>query len=434
MKRDVRAAKVAGILSYFIAAILVILPFHELLAVWIGSNSEHLDLVRIWKEILISLMVPPVIWLVWRTAGLRTWAARSWVLRLYAVYFVLHLVLGSWALISHRVVASALIYSFIVNLRFIGFFLICAVAAAGCRFLKDNWTRLVIWPSVAVIVFGLLQKFVLPLDFLRHLGYGPKTIPAYQTVDADIHYRRIQSSLRGANPLGAYLVLIISTAIVGLKARWLRVLYLLAALITIFLTYSRSAWIGLVTSFAALIYLGGRKLSPRITTVFLMTIVLVAAGLYVFRGSQTVQDTLLHTSNRSTSALTSNEARTSALHQAASDVVHQPLGGGPGTAGPASARNTGHPARIAENYYLQIGQEVGIVGLVVFLVIILAVAKELWLRRADGLAKLLLASLVGISIINLISHAWVDDTLSLIWWGLAGIACAPVILKSKVKP
>jgi hypothetical protein len=42
-----------------------------------------------------------------------------------------------------------------------------------------------------------------------------------------------------------------------------------------------------------------------------------------------------------------------------------------------------------------------------------------------------LASLIGISVINLVSHAWMDDTLSLLWWGLAGIALAPAIIKGK---
>jgi hypothetical protein len=34
----------------------------------------------------------------------------------------------------------------------------------------------------------------------------------------------------------------------------------------------------------------------------------------------------------------------------------------------------------------------------------------------------LLASLIGISFVNLLSHAWADDTLAYLWWGLAGIA------------
>src|SRR6185295_13461878 len=99
-------------------------------------------------------------------------------------------------------------------------------------------------------------------------------------------------------------------------------------------------------------------------------------------------------------------------------ILKHPLGGGPGTAGPASYRNN-HPARIAENYFIQVGQEVGIIGLILFLAINIYVAKLLWDNRQSDLAIIALAALVGLSIVNLLSHAWSDDTLSYIYWGLA---------------
>jgi hypothetical protein len=37
----------------------------------------------------------------------------------------------------------------------------------------------------------------------------------------------------------------------------------------------------------------------------------------------------------------------------------------------------------------------------------------------------LFASLIGITLVNLLLYAWSDDTLSYIWWGLAGIAMVP---------
>jgi hypothetical protein len=43
------------------------------------------------------------------------------------------------------------------------------------------------------------------------------------------------------------------------------------------------------------------------------------------------------------------------------------------------------------------------------------------------LPQILLASLAGITFVNLLSHAWTDDTLAYLWWGLAGIALAPII-------
>jgi O-antigen ligase len=104
-----------------------------------------------------------------------------------------------------------------------------------------------------------------------------------------------------------------------------------------------------------------------------------------------------------------------------------------GSAGPASFRNTDGVPKIAENYYLQLGQEVGVLGMALFIAINILVGVELWKLRTQTLSRILLASLVGITFINLVSHAWTDDTISYVWWGLAGIALSPVILKSRHK-
>ena len=70
-------------------------------------------------------------------------------------------------------------------------------------------------------------------------------------------------------------------------------------------------------------------------------------------------------------------------------------------------------------------------GMAMIAAIMFLVAKELWQRRDDNLARILLASFIGLTFINLISHAWTDDTLSYLFWGLAGIACAPTLVKPK---
>jgi O-antigen ligase len=111
---------------------------------------------------------------------------------------------------------------------------------------------------------------------------------------------------------------------------------------------------------------------------------------------------------------------------AVDDIVSHPQGGGVGTAGPADFYNPGI-ARIAENYFLQIGQEAGIIGMALFIAICLFVGGLLYKLRAEPLAMALFVSLIGITFVNLLSHAWTDDTLAYIWWGLAGVALAPIL-------
>jgi len=148
------------------------------------------------------------------------------------------------------------------------------------------------------------------------------------------------------------------------------------------------------------------------------------AGLgYMLRNNDTFQNTFFHTDEHSQSSESSNQGHFAATASGLKDIIKYPLGSGTGTAGPASVYNN-HPARIAENYFVQIGQETGVLGLGLFIAINVLLGLELWRRRGNLLAVVLLASLFGISFINLLSHAWADDTISYIWWGLAGAVIA----------
>jgi hypothetical protein len=297
--------------------------------------------------------------------------------------------------------------------------------------LIKNWTKLVLWPAIGVIVFGLAQKLFLPYDFLRHFGYEDATIPAYQTVDSNLEYRRIQSTLRGANPLGAYLSLIITSAVIVWRRNWFKFVFIAAALVALIFSYSRSAWLATLLVVSLVVYWSlNNKKRQRLSVAVLAATALSLAGLYFLRNEQVAQTTIFHTSSESVNE-SSNQARSEALRAGWNDLLNEPLGRGPGTAGPASFRNDDQP-RIAENYFLQIGQEVGWLGLATFIAINALVAYKLSFRN-DNLAKVLFASFFGITLVNLMLHAWTDDTLSLMWWGLAGVALAPAILKPKRK-
>jgi O-antigen ligase len=101
------------------------------------------------------------------------------------------------------------------------------------------------------------------------------------------------------------------------------------------------------------------------------------------------------------------------------DVWRHPFGQGPGTAGPASFYS--HTPNVPENYYLQIAEEVGIIGLILFAAINVVVVLRLWPRRQEFWAKILLASFVGILVVNMFLHGWADETLAMTWWAIAGL-------------
>lgn len=433
MKSDISGSRLPLFMARITAFILVLLPFHAFFTAWAANNFGHLDLFRIWKEIIMALMLPFMLIIAWRRDDTRKFLTRSLIVRLFLAYVLLHLAMGAWALHNHNVNKTALIYAFIVNLRFIAFFIFTFIIASHSKFLRRNIGKIIIIPVFIVIIVGLVQKLAMPHAVLTYF-YGKGTIPPYQTIDGNNQIQRLQSTLRGANPLGAYLVFGLTAIAALVKKRFVWALSLALGLIVLFYSYSRSAWIGVFISFWLLAWWTLLKSHHRIwlTASAISILLTVGGGFYLLKSKPIAQDTLFHTSSLSKSPVSSNEARRTSLKNGVRDVLHEPLGRGPGTAGPASFRNKPHTTRVAENYYLQIGQEVGVIGMAIFIAINVLVAKQLWARRDSMLAHLLLASLAGITFINLISHAWADDTLSLLWWGLAGICLAPGILTGRL--
>lgn len=422
-----------------ISVILVLLPFHAFLTVWLASNFGHYTALRLWKEALLIVCSLGALYLLLTDIKIRSHTLSRRLVWLIVAYCVLQLGYGLFALDRHDVTAKALGYGLISNTRFLLFFLFCWAVALRTARLHKNWQKLLLWPALIVIAFGLLQALVLPNDFLRHFGYGSSTIPPYETINHNAYYIRIQSTLRGSNPLGAYLVIpltVLSVLIVRGQRNWQRVALLLAGLVTLFYTFSRSAWIGAAIAIGLAVILGARSAQTCRRFVFLglAGLVLVAGVGLAFQHNTRFENVVFHTESRTTAKTSSNDGHVSALKTGLSDIVHHPLGTGTGTAGPASVYNN-HQARIAENYFLQIGQETGLLGLLLFVLITGGVAYLLWMHRADPLALSLFASLIGLTVINLLSHAWTDDTLAYLWWGFAGVAMAPrAILADRIKP
>jgi len=415
--------------SILIILIFVIVPFQGFLPTWGSSLFGHYTFLRLWDEILLIICLIGSLYLLLTDKKIRFNTLSRRLVQVILAYIFLSLALGIISYTDNYVTKKALFYGLIVNLRFLVFFLVTWCVALRISRLKKHWQTYILWPAAVVVLFGLLQLIVLPHDFLKHFGYGPSTIPVMETVNSNSKYIRIPSTLRGANPLGAYLIIPISILLVLLlkfKRTSRQILLLIGGVITLFFTYSRSAVAG--TFVSALIILFNVNLPKKVinTVSVLLILVLIVGGLFyaLDKNNSSLQNVLFHTQTNSKIKSTSDANHISSLSAGIKQVEHEPLGLGPGTAGPASVYNN-NKTRIAENYFVQIGQEVGWLGLILFILINIGVGYLLWVKRSDPLALALLASLVGITIVNMFSHAWSDDTLSYIWWGLAGIAMVP---------
>ncbi len=435
MRASALKYSILSITAALVSVILLLIPLHAFLTVWASSLFGHYTAIRLWKEAFLIVCMLGVLYLLATDKKIRSHTLTRRLVWLIVAYGLVNILWGLVAYKHQAVTAKAMGYALIINLRFLAFFLVAWAVALRTSRLHKSWQKLVLVPALVVVAFGLLQVFVLPNDFLNHFGYGPNTVEPFQTINHNSHYVRIESTLRGANPLGAYLVIPISVlAVLIVRGRrdWRYGLFLVASLLTLCFSFSRSAWLGAALSLAVVVAISLRSTYAKRVAIWVGVIgIFFLGGLFVgLRHNARVENLLFHTQTHSAIKTTSDEGHASALRNGLRDVLHQPLGRGPGSAGPASTYNN-HPARIAENYYIQIGQETGWLGLLLFLLINAGVAYLLWLRRADPLALSLLASLIGLSFINLLSHAWTDDTLAYVWWGLAGIAMAVSAIRLK---
>lgn len=436
MNKTAPAPKIAVISSWIAAVILLLVPFHAFLTVWAASAAGHYTLLRLWKEYLLVLVLAGAMYTLAKDRALAAKLFSLWLTRLILLYALVILVAGLVPLARHDVTAKAMWYGLLVDLRFLVFFLSVIVIAAKTEMLERGWLKLLFIPAIIVAAVAILQFLVLPYDFLKHFGYGDNTISPYETINHNVHHIRVLSTLRGANPLGAYLVVPISALAALLfkekSQRWNKFWIGFGLVLALIFSFSRSAWIGaalavLVTAWLSLKAHRAKRIIGWVLAGLVVIGVILAISL---RNNTEFQNVFLHTQTGSASPESSNYGHKAAFKAAGKDLVHHPLGSGVGTAGPESVYNK-QPARIAENYFLQIGQEAGWIGMLLFIAICILLGKMLYSRRAHILALSLLAALVGLSFVNLLSHAWTDDTLAYVYWGLAGIALSPVIITGK---
>lgn len=420
--------KLIGLSNLLVALLLVLVPFWAFISVWAASGVGHYTGIRLVIETLLMLLALVAAGILCVDKPLaKDLARQKWAWAIVA-FFVLEVVWGVVAYYTNAVGAKALGYAWVTDSRYLLFFVAAYIVAKKNSFLTNNWKPLVLIPAALVAVFALLQFLILPINFLTHFGYNTHTIFPYETINHNKSYIRAMSFLRGANPLGAYMVVIASMSAVLLvkaKRKLLCGASLVLALLALIVSFSRSAWLGVVVSLVLLEFLLITKVkTKRIVLagglIVAAVLLLTAVGL---KNNTSFQNYFLHTQVHSKIATNSNAGHLAALKNGISDFVRDPLGDGPGTSGPASVYNTKAPLRNTEDYYLMIGEEDGWLGLALLLLTFTLVAVELYSRKTM-LAKALLASFAGLFVVNLLLPAWTDVTLAYIFWGLAAVALA----------
>lgn len=409
-----------GILLLVLALIVV----HAPLSVFFGAQfGEYALVIKAWKEMLLFATLPIAALLATR-AQLWPRITQDKLFWLIVAYVAVHaLSLLMWQGIEAAAAGLA------IDLRYVAYFALVYVLVLVRPAWAPLFKKVAVAGAVLVIGFGALQ-LLLPHDFLRVLGYGPDTIQPYTTIDRNYDFVRYQSTLRGPNPYGAYAAGVALIALAWLvskgrtwRSHWPVALLFAGAVAAVYFSYARSAALGLLIGGVVLaaVYARRRARTWQLLAVGVVSLVLIAAGVLA-RDSDFVSNVVLHEDPEEGNMVNSNDGHWKSLVGGTERMLEQPLGAGVGSTGSASLL-TDKP-QIIENQYLLIAHEVGWLGLALFAAIYTVVMSRLWRQRADAWSLGLFASGVGLAVVGLLLPVWVDDTVSIVWWGLVGVVLA----------
>lgn len=416
----------AGILQkVYVGVLLVIfggIVLHAPISVGFGSLFPDYELIiKSWKEILMGVALILAGVLMYRNE--RFDILKNPLIIAIGVYAVLHLL--SLTVANEGFVATSA--GLMLDLRYLLYFVLVYIAIKLYPQYAKSFIRVGVAGALVVLVFAVLQVFILPVDVLKHIGYGADTISPYLTVDQNHDFIRINSTLRGPNPLGAY-------AVIALSLLFARAIYKKIKLTPAFITllvgggvalwasYSRSAWLAAAASGAVLFafLLKQAKVNRRWLAIGTASAVILLGGLFLARDTSFVSNIILHENPGESNIVNSNEGHVDSLQDGWGRFISQPLGAGVGSTGSASL--LGADPFIIENQYFYTAHEAGWLGLGLFMMIFIGVMSRLWAARQRWLALGLFASGLGMAIIGLVLPVWVDDTVAIIWWGAAALA------------
>ncbi len=418
-------------------ALLVYMPFHIFLVQSLSLVTGGISVWKAAKDVFAVALLALVVVLVWQQH--KNTKQFNLFLALAIAYGAIHLLV--WALNPDIYRQTALV-GMVYNNRLLWYLLIgLGTALLWPKKMDQNrLMRVVLMVSTVVCLLGVLQYF-LPKDILTHLGYSLErgVRPAF-FIDDKPNLPRIMSTLRDPNSLGAFLILPITLLVYKLfhspaGRRTLIVGLLGLHGLTLFLTFSRSAWLGTVISIGVLgIYQMRKQFTEWLVKYWplvLGTVLLVGSLTLMFRNQYTVQNILVHSDENTVSKIDSNQYHLEFAKKGLEGIRHKPIGHGPGTAGIVSISNP-DGGLLTENYYIQIGYEIGVVGLILFITILILLYKEL-LKHRTPLAICLVASFWGYVLINMLLHGWTNEAVAAQWWLLSGIAVGMPIVKQKTK-
>ena len=428
-------------------AIVAIVPFQGLISAWLYARGTPLGLVRAagyWKEAAVA----GVILAAWGT--IRATDRRPDRIDIVGLAFI--------AFVAAYAIAPRLFSAIAptdLTVRYVGFrqvagFAVVALAARHAPLPAGFLRRLattavtVAAATAAVAVYEMIFSDSWN-DFIVDTVQLPRYLEAIEAPLRDPTDVRIYSEIGGREILRVSSVMVSLSygfyllPALGLLVAWLglpsraTVTSVGAGLVgaALLMTQTRSAIVGGVVAVVVIVF-GSRQVHLlSAATRERMALLLVAAVLIAlpamaagglfdrFQGAATGEDQ-------------AQEQHRGSIDRGFSEMVSHPIGHGLGTTA-GTGQRFGSAVVVADNSYLQIGNEVGVVPMLLFVGFVASIVRQLRSVAsvdAVGVRAALLGTLVGAFFLP----AWMDIGVSWTAFALIGVALAPVVAGPAAHP
>ena len=403
-------------------------PFHAFLITWAGAPV----VLSMWREFLVMAICGLIAVEIVLEKRWPRFDALDWVIIAFAAVAIFWLPfqrfeVAQWAL---GVRFDVMPFVFLLFLR----------QAKWDSEKMTAWLYRIFFITAGVVVlFGIFHATSLPKDFLTHFGY-----PAYNTVpDAEngltacqylehtTSVCRATSTFGGPTRYGVFLLLVLGMLLPAIlqktreRGRGVAVALFAMTLASVFLTYSRSIWIGLATAaIFALFWAAYIKVQYRkkiiIAGLVVLVLLIISAGIFAWRFSVEEKNSYVPQLAHSIFVRTaSSNKHVELAKKGLQTIIAHPLGMGLGKVGPASVRF--NEKFLTENWYLQIGAEMGVLGLLLFCGLLVVLSKKLLADKTDWRRIGLFLSLFGIAITGLFTHSFEETSAVLVLMAFMGV-------------
>ena len=329
-------------------------------------------------------------------------------------------------------------YDFLV---FLFYFL--ARSAKVKREAISKYVKIIIYFSIPLMLFGILQTFILPHGFMTLFGYSlndsitGNPLPPYHLVGNIV---RAMATFPGPNSLAMYLVFIFFAVLFFGKElfnKYLKYLLLALSFFTLILTFSRGHIFSLIFAliFVVLLFRANRTDRPNdakkslVLRSMVATAILMVSSALIFAGTFWLAD---FSKNQSSTLGTiilresSTEMHSFMRNLAIEPIEKQPWGYGIGTAGLATT-NIPDAKFNPESWPVQLVFEYGFLGLIFFFLIIysaLYLFFDLFAKNKDLKQRRFILFFAAFFLAIIISTNFLPSWFevgSLMWWILLGL-------------